>query len=314
MTLSVVINTKDAASTLERTLKSVEFADEIVVVDMHSSDDTIKIAKKFTDKIFTHKDTGYVEPARNHAISKATGDWILVLDADEEVSQGLKRLIIKTLKDETGQLPTADAYYIPRKNLIFDKWIEETGWWPDFVLRLFKKGFVEWTEVIHSVPITKGVVKELDDDPKIAIIHHNYQSITQFIERMNRFSDIQSRASSTSSTSQTDQKDSGTSIDSTFLIEKFHSELLRRLFEKRGIDEGMHGMSLSLLQSLSEAIVVMKSWESQGFKKTTTKNAKLLNSMRSFQRDLNYWLADWQLSHSQGLKKIYWRVRRKLQI
>jgi glycosyltransferase involved in cell wall biosynthesis len=82
-TLSVVINTKNAAKTLPRTLQSVTFADEIVVVDMQSTDETKTLAAEVTDSIYDYDDVGYVEPARNFAISKASSEWIVIVDVDE---------------------------------------------------------------------------------------------------------------------------------------------------------------------------------------------------------------------------------------
>lgn len=306
MKLSVVINTKNAEKTLELALKSVKFADEIVVVDMKSTDDTLKIAKKYTSSVFTHKDVGYVEPARNFAISKAKGDWILILDADEEVPQELKKTITGIVSESAKGEFTANCYYIPRKNYIFGKWIEKTGWWPDHVLRLFKKGFVEWADEIHSIPITRGEVKELPASENIAIVHHNYQHVSQYIDRMNHYSDIQAKEIVESK---------GKKTSSKYIFKKFSSELLSRLFAQRGINDGAHGLSLSLLQSISEASVAMKVWEESGFPETNRfQEEELLNQVAQFKRELAYWIADWQVENNSGLVKIYWQIRRKFYI
>ncbi len=304
MKLSVVIFTKNAEAFLENALKSVKFADEIVVVDMMSTDSTVKIAKKYTTSIYAHEDIGYVEPARNFGISKAKGDWILILDADEEVPQELARVIKGILKsDEKGQ-PTADCYYMPRKNMIFGKWIEKTGWWPDYILRLFKKGHIEWSDEIHSIPITSGEVHELPQVQEIAIIHHNYQHVDQYITRMNRYSNIQAEEISNS-------KD--TELDSKFIFRKFSSELLSRLFAQRGINDGSHGLSLSLLQSISEASVAMKVWDQRGFPETDKfQEEELIGEIIQFKKELAYWIADWQVENNTGFTKFVWQVRRKL--
>ncbi|HTK03368.1 MAG TPA: glycosyltransferase family 2 protein, partial [Alphaproteobacteria bacterium] len=117
--ISVVINTINEEQALPRALASVRnLADEIVVVDMESIDKTVEIAKKLGAKVFTHQKIGYVEPARNFAISNTVGDWILILDADEEVQPNL----IKKFK-EIVKNPKADYYRVPRKNIIFGRWI-----------------------------------------------------------------------------------------------------------------------------------------------------------------------------------------------
>src|SRR5690606_14218835 len=124
----------------KRTLKSVRFADEVVIVDMQSTDATLAIAQEVTDRIISVKDVGYVEPARNTALSKATGDWILLVDADEEVPETLRDYLFERME----QPDSAEAYYLPRKNIVFGTWYHYAGWWPDYQLRFFKRGTVTW--------------------------------------------------------------------------------------------------------------------------------------------------------------------------
>jgi glycosyltransferase involved in cell wall biosynthesis len=307
MKLSVVINTKNAEQTIENTLKSVKFADEIVVVDMKSSDKTIDIVTKYTDKIFAHTDIGYVEPARNFAIKKATGDWILIVDADEEVPHGLRKAIQGIVKtSSTGDL-TSDCYYIPRKNLIFNKAMEKTGWWPDYVLRLFKKGYVSWSDEIHSIPITKGDVRELPAVSDIAIIHHNYQHVNQYIDRLNRYTAIQSEELAT------ELEKESVVVDGSFITKKFYSEFLSRFFAQRGVNDGTHGLALSLLQGLSEATVAIKSWEKAGFTESNgEQEEKTVAELSQFNLELTYWIANWHVENSTGFRRLIWKLRRKL--
>ena len=115
--ISVVVNTWNEEKNMGRCLESVkEFAEEIVVCDMESTDKTVEIAKKLGAKVYSHKLTYYVEPARNFAVSKATGSWILVLDADEELSGSLTRKLKVVAKEDK-----VDYVEIPRKNIIFGK-------------------------------------------------------------------------------------------------------------------------------------------------------------------------------------------------
>ena len=164
-------------------IKSVKnIADEIIVCDMESADKTAEVAKSLGAKVFVHKKVGYVEPARNFAISKASNPWILVLDADEEITEKLAVKINQILKS-----PKADYYRIPRKNIIFGHFMKHSRWWPDYNIRLFKKGSVSWNEIIHMVPMTEGIGGEIEEKEELAIIHHNYDSIEQYVERMNRY-------------------------------------------------------------------------------------------------------------------------------
>jgi len=302
MTLSVIISTKNSAGIIERALKSVSFADEIVVVDMHSQDKTLDLAKKYTDKVFLHQDYGYIEPVRNFSISKAKGDWILIIDADEEVTPGLKKTITSIVKAK-NQTELPDCFYLPRKNIIFDKWIQKTGWWPDYQLRFFRKDHVEWSDQIHSVPITKGEVKEFPAKEKFSLLHHNYQSVSQFIDRLNRYSSIQSKEKNI------DQK-----LTSSEILEEFTSSFLSRLFSEEGIEDGVHGMSLSILQSTADAVMRMKVWEKQGFPQKKQNLDQTLNSLTKFKKELSYWMANTQIKRSTGIKKLIWRLRRKLMI
>src|SRR3989344_4285744 len=171
--ISAIINTLNEEKKIGRCLASLKgFANEIIVVDMMSSDTTVEIAKSYGAKVFKHKRIGYVEPARNFAISKAKYDWILILDADEELSEGLKTYLKKEIKE-----PTADYYRVPRKNIIFGKWMKHSGWWPDYNIRFFKKESVTWNEVIHSVPMTIGKGFDLPQLQDYTIKHRHYSSV-----------------------------------------------------------------------------------------------------------------------------------------
>src|SRR5688572_7980444 len=136
--ISVVINTLNEEKSIERAIKSVDFADEILVCDMHSDDNTPLIAKKLGAKVIFHKRAGFVEPARNFAISKAEHEWVFVLDADEEVPDSLKG----KLKEVINGSGVTTFVEIPRKNILFGRWMKASMWWPDYNIRFFKKGFV----------------------------------------------------------------------------------------------------------------------------------------------------------------------------
>lgn len=274
--ISVVINTLNEEANLSRTINSVKnFADEIIVVDMESDDATVEIAKKLGAKVYSHKKTGYVEPARNFAISKATNEWIFILDADEDVPEKLAQKIKQLLKS-----PTADYFRIPRKNIIFGKWIEHTLWWPDYQIRFFRKGFVDWGEEIHSIPITKGVGSDLPVNPDFAIVHHNYDFLDQFIERLFRYTKIQAE----------NLLKNGYVFNWADVFKKPSNEFLRRFFEGEGYRDGVHGLILSLLQAFSELMVYIRVWEKQGFKDQEIKKKEISAEFDRGVRDLKWWM------------------------
>jgi (heptosyl)LPS beta-1,4-glucosyltransferase len=274
--ISVVINTLNEASSLPRVISSVRaLAGEIVVCDMESDDNTREVAKKLGAEVFTHKRLSYVEPARNFAVSKATGDWILILDPDEEVPSGLAKKIKEIVKN-----PQAGYYRIPRKNIIFGKWIKHTRWWPDYNIRLFKKGMVSWNEVIHAVPMTQGLGADIPVKEGYALIHHNYEDIDQFIERMNRYTKIQSG----------ELMKNGYVFAWQDLIAKPMSEFLSRYFAGEGYKDGVHGLALSLLQALSEFTLYSKVWQKQGFKDTEIKKKEINSELDRVILDLKWWM------------------------
>ena len=257
MKLSVVINTWNEEANIGHCIASIAaIADEIVVVDMESTDGTQNMVRKLGAVVYTHPQTSYVEPARNFAISKATGDWIFLLDADEEISAKLASFIEKTIENSGEK----SFYRIPRKNISFGAWIRYGMWWPDYQIRLFKKGTVEWNEMIHSVPVTHGIGGDFEASEEHAIIHHNYQSVSQFLDRMNRYT-----------TQQANDQYKKESFVWTSILQRPFSEFVRRFFLAEGYKDGLHGLSLSLLQSVSELVVILKMWEKHKFLEVSEK-------------------------------------------
>jgi len=294
--LSVVINTKNAAATLQETLTSVKWADEIVVVDMLSTDQSKNIAKKFTDKIYDFKDdVSYVEPARNFALSKATHRWVLVVDADEVIPNGLKKKI-RTLIDQN---PDVACFYIARKNIIFGKWIQKTGWWPDYQPRLFQRNKVEWQNQIHSQPVIEGQIEYLPVAEEVAIEHHNYRSVSDYLQRLDRYTTIAAKDARIE-----------TAIQPSQLIDAYRQELMRRLFAEEGIGEDVQGVALSFLQSTYQLVSKLKVWESQGCPMSNQSQAEILKSIDQLQRELGYWSAQQKARNSQGLVKKWWQIQK----
>ncbi len=305
MPLSTIIHTKNAASTLKKALDSVKaLSDEIVIVDMQSNDDTLKIAEKYTDRIFGHKDVGYADPARNFGLAKASHDWILVLDADEEVSPGLAAFIKRVITDDLKDEQSSEIFLLPRQNLIFKHWIQHTGWWPDYQIRLFRKGTVTWEEGVHRLPTVHRNVLQLPAEEKYALIHHNYQAIDQFINRLNRYTTL---------TAKETPRNADRKLTADRVMTTFGNEFFRRFFAEKGVKDGVHGLSLSLLQAMYQLTVALKLWEEAKFPPQTSEAAQI-KAVSRFQQDLAFWLADWQVHQTTGGRNLYWRLRRKLKV
>lgn len=300
--ISVVINVFNEEKNVERVINSVLWADEIVVVDDGSVDKTLEILSRLkiknqSLKVYNHKGAGYVEPARNFAISKATGDWVLVVDADEEILLSLSQQLRK-LSEEQDEISFVE---IPRKNIIFGKWMKASMWYPDYNIRFFKKGDVVWSNLIHRPPQTKGAGIKLDPQESFSITHYHYESISQFIERLNRYTSVQSR----------ELLDSGYKFVWSDLITKPVGEFLGRFFANRGFEDGLHGLALSLLQAFSFLIMYMKVWEIEKFKEhqIDLKEIKALKSQAG--SEVDYWFKYGNLSKNP-FKRFVQKVGNKL--
>ncbi|MBI3103908.1 glycosyltransferase family 2 protein [Candidatus Daviesbacteria bacterium] len=274
--ISVVINTLNEEKNIQRAIGSVGWADEIVVCDMDSEDQTREIAEKSGAKVFLCKRQGFVEPARNFAISKATGNWILILDADEEIPESLA----KRLKELVSKQITSDYIEIPRKNIIFSRWMSASGWWPDYQIRFFKKGAVVWNSKIHSKPKFKGMGLKLPAEEKLAIVHHNYQTIWQFIERMNRYTTIEAEQL---------LKD-GYQFKWTDLFQKPLDEFLSRFFANKGYQDSLHGFALSLLQAFAFFTTYLKVWQFQGFQENKITLSEVEQEKKKGGYAIDYWM------------------------
>jgi glycosyltransferase involved in cell wall biosynthesis len=279
--ISAVINTFNEESNIERAINSVNWVDEIVVVDMQSDDKTVQIAKKLGAKIYTHKRVGFVEPARNFAIEKAKNEWILVLDADEEIPKALAEQL-----NQIAEKNNIDFVEIPRKNIIFQKWMRASKWWPDYNIRFFKKESVKWSDKIHSKPSTIGQGLKIEALVDQAIIHHHYITLDQYLGRLFRYTKIQAN--------QLDK--AGVNFKLVDLLEKPLNEFLSRFFANRGFEDGLHGFSLSLLQAFSELIVYLRLWEIEKFKEEEIELKDLQNFSKNQGKQISYWFKYGNLS------------------
>lgn len=181
-TLSVAIITKNEETNLQRTLESVRWADEVVIVDCGSTDRTAEIARGCGAKVFFEAWHGFGRQ-KNIAIEHCLSEWVLSLDADEEVSPALAQEIQQLLSGE----PSVEAYFLPRQNLFLGRWIKHGGYYPDPKLRLFRKGAARFEEravheTLHSTDST--------DTLRGSLIHHAYPTLESYIEHMNRYSSL----------------------------------------------------------------------------------------------------------------------------
>lgn len=179
MDISVIMVVRNEEAQMRECLKTVSWADEIVIVDQSSNDSTVKISKEFTDKVFVTEPKGYCEPDRNLAIARASGRWIFYIDADERITPDLRDEILQISKSDDPR----PAYYVKRRNYFLGKWIKTCGWYPSPVLRLFKKGEVIFPNEIHQVPLHREEYGYLKND----LLHYSYSSLEEYFEKFNRY-------------------------------------------------------------------------------------------------------------------------------
>ena len=201
MQISVVIITFNEEANIGRTLRSVKplVADgkgEIIVVDSGSTDRTVEIAKSYGARVFVEKWKGFATQ-KNSAIEKAMGDWILSLDADEELSSDGRDFIDLHLLAVLGLFPETEGIWCNRRNYFLGRWIRFGGFSPDPKLRLFRRGRASFEDrPVHEDAhlLSGGEVFDpqtrYSEEIDFAIIHHSYPTLSDYIEHMNRYSSL----------------------------------------------------------------------------------------------------------------------------
>lgn len=181
MSISAIVITKNAGATIRRCLESVQWADEIIVVDSGSTDNTLHIAQALGAKTHVTDDWPGPGPQRNRAIARATGDWILALDADEWVTEASRREI-----ENVVQSPgTVVAYRLPRSSSFCGRYMRHSGWWPDYVSRLFRRGRAQYGGgIVHDHLVPDGPVGRLREH----LMHEAITDLDMMLVKMNSYS------------------------------------------------------------------------------------------------------------------------------
>ncbi len=179
MSLSVIVITRDEQQVIKQCLESVSWAEEIVVVDSGSSDDTVKICLSLGASVHVTDWPGF-GPQKNRAIDFSTCDWVLSLDADEIVSPELKLEILEAISKGN-----AEAYSFPRSSSYCGRFMKHSGWWPDRVVRLFRRGSARFSEnIVHERLIVNGKIGELDSP----LIHFAFSDLEEVLQKIDRYS------------------------------------------------------------------------------------------------------------------------------
>lgn len=179
--LSVIVITKNEAEHISRCLASVDWADEIIVVDSGSDDSTVDICRTYTDKVFITDWPGFGQQ-KQRALDKAQGDWVLSIDADEVVTPELRVEIEKALQQQHY-----NGYEIPRLSSYCGRQIRHGGWWPDYVLRLFRHECGQFTDsVVHESIIVQGAVGRMHSP----LLHDAFINLDEVLHKVNSYSTL----------------------------------------------------------------------------------------------------------------------------
>jgi glycosyltransferase involved in cell wall biosynthesis len=243
--LSVTVITRDEEAQIGVCLDSVGWADEIVIVDTGSADRTLEICRKYTPYVETQRWEGYAA-AKNAAIERATGDWILSLDADERVTAELHEEIAVLRQQPLASL--ADGYAIPRRNYLWGHWLRHGGLYPDYQIRLFKRGRGQFTaRRVHESVQIDGRVQRLQQP----LEHYSYQRLGDVIRRLDRYADLAAL----------DLREQGQPFHVTALVMRPLGRFLRNYVLKQGFRDGIPGLIMAVSYAYSVFCREAKLWE-----------------------------------------------------
>ncbi|MBI4610677.1 MAG: glycosyltransferase family 2 protein [Candidatus Rokubacteria bacterium] len=243
--LSVTIITWNEAERLRACLESVAWASEIVVVDAESTDKTVQIAREFTDRVWVRPWPGFA-PQKNFALDQTTHAWALSLDADERVTPELHAEIERVLEADGP----ADGYAVARKNVFWGAWVRHGGLYPDWQMRLFRRGRGRFVEhAVHESIRVQGSVGRLAHP----LLHESYRDLEQFVERANRYSTLAARQ----------WLASGQRVRPLDLITRPLGRFVSMYALKGGFLDGWRGLVLAALYAQYVFLRTAKVWEFQ---------------------------------------------------
>ncbi|MGC9977261.1 MAG: glycosyltransferase family 2 protein [Syntrophales bacterium] len=235
ISLSVAIITKNEAENLPDCLKSVSFAGQIVVVDSGSTDETVKIASDFGCEVLVESWRGF-GPQKQFAIDKCRNAWILVLDADERIPEDTAQAIRNIISNPSI---TAAGFSFPRKNFFQGRWIRHAGWWPDRIVRLFRKGQGHMTPAkVHESVEVKGIVEPLD----CSIEHYTESRLSHILIKIDQYSTIGAEEAF---------KD-GKTASSWSAILRAKLAFLHNYILRRGFLDGHQGLTLAITDAINK--------------------------------------------------------------
>ncbi|MFZ5932587.1 MAG: glycosyltransferase family 2 protein [Patescibacteria group bacterium] len=246
MKISAIVLTKNSEELIKDCLESLKWANEIILVDDSSKDQTIEIAKSRGAKVFTF--SGDFSKKRNFGAKKAQGEWLLYVDADERVTPFLRKEIQAIV---STPLPVYSGYAIRRRNIFLGREMHWGGWWPDYVVRLMKKdSLLGWEGELHEQPKVEGEIGKLRE----ALTHTSHRSLTEMVDKTNEWSEIEAKLL---------YKAHHPKMTWWRFLSAGWREFSERGIKKLGFLDGTVGVIEIIYQSFSRMITYAKLWEMQ---------------------------------------------------
>ena len=241
--LTVTVITRDEAANIAAALESVRWADEIIVIDSESTDATVAIARRFTDRVIVRPWPGYIAQ-KNFAAEQASHDWILSLDADERVSSELAAEIRELLNGTPG----AVGYRLPRVTNHLGRWIRSTDWYPDYQLRLYDRRRARWAgRYVHESVQADGAVSQLRGE----LQHYAYRDIAHHVQTMDRYTTLAARQ----------MYEDGRRATWIDILITPRLTFFRNFILRGGFRDGMAGLIISAMNAYYVGLKFAKLWE-----------------------------------------------------
>jgi glycosyltransferase involved in cell wall biosynthesis len=243
--ITAAIITYNEEKKIERCLKSLDWVDEIVVIDSFSSDRTVEICLRYTKKVFQHAWPNDYSEQRTRSHQYAANDWILFLDADEVVTKGLRDEVIAVLSG----VPSADAFAIPRREFFGGRWIKAGGWYPQYKTILYRKSRGRWVEPIHEKFVTDGKTDRLLNP----ILHDGYGDFKTFMDKFNAYSSIEAE--------RTFREGRRTKFSLPKALMKPCERFIGRYIKHQGYKDGLHGFFMAAVIAFNYFLHEFKFYE-----------------------------------------------------
>ncbi|MGH7231599.1 MAG: glycosyltransferase family 2 protein [Nitrospiraceae bacterium] len=244
MTIAAIVITKNEERNIGACLKSLRWVHDLIVVDAVSTDRTVAIVREYTPRVFIRTWPGF-GPQKNYGLDQATADWVLVVDADERVTEALRAEIRQVI--ETGKGDIA-GYEIPRRNFFYGRWIEGGGLYPDYQLRLFRRTAGRYDDVLlHERLQLRGRIDRL----RSPLDHHSMPSIGAHVKKMIRYTTLGAQ----------EKLKARSRVTALNLAGNHLATIVRTYMMRGGYRDGVHGIIVALFAGMHTFVKYAKAWE-----------------------------------------------------